>query len=496
MRLPIRNSNRIPNWLNISYPNLLSRPQLLSNFTSNQSLNQLNSSSRSISFTSSGSSNRASRSRKINNNNGNNNSNRIKSNTSNNSTINNNNNNTPIIPTSLTPLAPVIAHASHGLIQLDTFFAGGRPLLELPIRLSARKTVTPFTRLVITSNSDDHLTPNAEETLEALDGEELVEMVDIAPDGTPLGPSYITTLAASQASEPIRTSAEEEELLDLQREATEAALQDIEDGLPDPYEAWLIAKRTSQNLSPEVSRYLASHPPFQLPPSPSPPTLPVTNRFATNNSSLSRQTLSDLAFLRPFPSTPIPIIAESPPSHFSRSTATPVDFATQFVSPLPPSIASEFTSGFLSSALRSHIKKAEKSYEATAVSLDRALRNYKGLTGRRKGLNETRKKGEIRVWESEGGWKTVDLGAGNPGEGLFLPAEMVDLDWEDEELERKIRKIGMDSTKRKRKKKITKHKYKKRRLVLFLLNLEFRHNLTLNSSLLQKGTDSFEAEIA
>lgn len=68
------------------------------------------------------------------------------------------------------------------------------------------------------------------------------------------------------------------------------------------------------------------------------------------------------------------------------------------------------------------------------------------------------------MWESEGGWKTVALG--KEADNFFLPAEMVDLDWEDEEIERKmVRRVQMDSTKRKRKKKITKHKYKKRRYV-------------------------------
>ena len=167
-----------------------------------------------------------------------------------------------VVPSlSATPLAPVLPHASFGLVRLDTFFALHRPLLELPLRLSARKSVSPISRLVASSSSEE-APVSLDEAMETIDGNELVEVVDLAPDGTPLGPSYITTLAATEAADGLRTAEEEVELRDLETEATEAALQDIEDGLPDPYEAWRIGEPELQAFAPAVSRYLASHPPF------------------------------------------------------------------------------------------------------------------------------------------------------------------------------------------------------------------------------------------
>lgn len=293
--------------------------------------------------------------------------------------------------------------------------------------------------------------------MESVDGEELVEMVDIAPDGTPLGPSYITTISASKAAEPARTAEEVEELKDLEEEATEAALRDIEAGLSNPYEAWLIAERAPHSHPPAVSRYLASHPPFQLPEVPSSAVAPKST-VASHDSAptLTPKALSDVTFLRPFPST----VAASDKS--APASASALTFVTQFMSPLPPKVSSDYTSTFLTNALRAHTWKAATAYELAATSLESARRSYAGIEGKRVGLTERRKKGEVRVWESEGGWKTVALG--KEADSFFLPAEMVDLDWEDEEIERKmVRRVQMDSTKRKRKKKITKHKYKKRR---------------------------------
>lgn len=68
------------------------------------------------------------------------------------------------------------------------------------------------------------------------------------------------------------------------------------------------------------------------------------------------------------------------------------------------------------------------------------------------------------MWSEQDGWTTVNLGRSGSG-SPFLPAEMVDLDWEDEQaaLRAESGGVSLDSTKRKRKKKITKHKYKKRR---------------------------------
>jgi hypothetical protein len=360
----------------------------------------------------------------------------------------------PAATTSTLPMTlqvPTLPHASSGLVRLDSFFALHRPLLELPIRLSARKSVTPIARLVSSEGgSASALDEDVRVAMEAMDGEELVEVVDLAPDGTPTGPSYITTLAASNAAQPLRTAEEEVEMMDLEAEATEAAMQDLEDGLPDPYDAWLIAEREPYTHSPIVSRYLASHPPFSTPPAPS-PVAALPSRVPSSSSSLSPQALSDLSFLRPFPT----------PS----AAPIPSAFASSFVSPHSPYQAQQLSDRFLSSALLTHRWEAHTSYALNGGEhLEVAHRAYTGVKGVRRGIAEKREKGEVRIWNDAEGWQTVDLtgkGAGSP----FLPAEMIDLDWLEEHGVTEGGFIRMDSVRRKRKKMITKHKFKKRRSV-------------------------------
>jgi len=136
------------------------------------------------------------------------------------------------------------------------------------------------------------------------------------------------------------------------------------------------------------------------------------------------------------------------------------EFTKQYLDPLDPSEAAQVTDRFLSNALLNHRWHAFDDYARnTGEKLELAKNAFVGTSSLdRRPFEEKRKRGEVRMWSEEEGWVTVDLGAGRDGASPFLPAEMVDLDWEDEQYE-----IQMDSVKRKRKKKITKHKYKKRR---------------------------------
>jgi hypothetical protein len=430
---------------------------------------------------------------------------------------------TPTIPTTAAtttppqPLAPLLPHASPSLISLDAFFALDRPLLELPIRLSARKsTQVPFARLsplaaALEDANEEEIRALQVEEMEDLeiDSEELVEVVDLSADGTPLGPSYITTLASTSAgtniSSPVRLQAE--------LEAAEAAMKELEEseGMNgfevDPYEPWLISEPDSIGsaaLSPALARYLASRSPFVPPPAPlsfvsTSSSINPARRPLSTSSLHSPQTVADLSFLRPFAS-PAPATSTASPSILD-PTANAL-FAEHFANPLPPSLSQAITDRFLSASSLSHRWRAQVDYATdSGEALELARRMYAGedTQVRRSStgvtVGRTKRRGELRTWSAEEGWKVVDLSKSSPddvGGSPFLPAEMVDLDWADEDIsdeESKSReftkrqkwsdricagprilaerggRIGMDSTKRKRKKKITKHKFKKRRYV-------------------------------
>ncbi|KAK4705609.1 hypothetical protein P7C70_g586, partial [Phenoliferia sp. Uapishka_3] len=382
----------------------------------------------------------------------------------------------------ITLLAPTLPHASKNLVMYDRFFALHRPLLELPIRITARKTVAPAARLwspmedAHEVDEESRAEENEREEIEKFGRDaslassreaEVVHVVDLGPDGvTPHGEPYIATVSGVEAikEEPL-PSEEDMELVDLEHEATEAAIDDMANGLPDPYEPWLIGTQDDAlPPSPAVSRYLATHPPFVAPPAPasSVPASGSRSKSSSTSSWTASQVLSDISFLRPFPTSPTTSPADS---------ALNPAFASHFLDPLPSGLASQVADQFLSSAILSHRFNAHNDYAtSTGEALELARRSYAepsevASLPRRVAFETKRERGEVRMWNEESGWVTVDLGKGRADGSPFLSAEMVDLDWEEEELEREtlMSRIQMDSVKRKRKKKITKHKYKKRR---------------------------------
>lgn len=288
------------------------------------------------------------------------------------------------------------------------------------------------------------------------EGEQLV--VDLAEDGeTAVGEAYVIRLDGSKRIEALRSPEEERETeLREQQEAAEeeeAALEELEQHNTDPYDAWLIGEPEGTDHATPVARYLASHPPFMAPSAPAPvqPAPPA---------AVSSQTAADLSFLRPHTQatlTPIP------------SAFAPI-FASQLANPLTPSGAKQQADRFLSAASLSHRSHSSHDYvQRVSEPLEVARRSYAGLSsvGRRR-FDQQRQRGEVRFWNEQEGWTTVHLGRSGSG-SPFLPAEMVDLDWEDEHGQVVASgEVALDSTKRKRKKKITKHKYKKRRCVLLL----------------------------
>lgn len=376
-----------------------------------------------------------------------------------------------------TPLASSLPHANANLILNDGFFALHRPLLELPIRLSARKTVAPLPRLwspAAEEDIDDRRAAEQErDEIEAFGREavvqelesEIVQMVELAPDGvTPVGPPFMATLSGGETVEQARAAEEEEVYLDeMDREATEAAMDDIENGLPDPYDAWLIGTHDADlPSSPAVSKYLAAHPPFSPPPAPSPRSAPRSSSAKAATASYAAQTLSDISFLRPFPPATV-----SPSLH-----STNPAFATHFLDPLPSGLSARVADDFLAASILSHRYLAHGDYARTAgEALELARQSYAPASDPpavpRRAFDEKRQRGEVRLWSEEKGWVTVDFGRGVGGGSPFLPAEMVDLDWEEDQAAAMMTEgVRMDSVKRKRKKKITKHKFKKRRFVI------------------------------
>ena len=300
---------------------------------------------------------------------------------------------------------------------------------------------------------------------------ELVQVIELGPDGvTHVGEPYMAKISGSglEVGLEVKEEASELELDDeaLDRKATEAAMDDIENGLPNPYEPWLIGTHEADLPSTAaVSRYLAAHAPFVAP---APPAARTASPVRTKSvSAWTPQVQSDLSFLRPFSTqslAPAPVDATNPA------------FASHFLDPLPSGLASQVADQFLSAAILSHRFTAYKDYATNSgEALELARRAYSDQLGplapRRRAFDEPRQRGEVRLWSEEEGWVTVDLGSKGRAQGSspFLPAEMVDLDWEDDELERlaSLDGVRMDSVKRKRKKKITKHKYKKRRFDRF-----------------------------
>ncbi|KAI5476947.1 hypothetical protein MNV49_007048 [Pseudohyphozyma bogoriensis] len=393
---------------------------------------------------------------------------------------------TPSAPKKATPLAPTLTHITSPLISIDQFFALHRPLLELPIKIPLRRSVAPVSTLRAPESSLSAIVDSERDVGHSADGEELVEVVDLDAEGTPMGPSYITTLSASNATEPLRNVIDragasdefdlaDEELAAHEEKELEAAERDYEEGVHvDPYEAWLIGEPEGTALRPHVSRYLAARPPFTVPTPPTPPA-PKPEPAPT---TLSPQNLSDLSFLQPFPSS-----ASKPSDPENQLNDA---FNMLYLDPLTPVESSQVADRYLTDALLTQHYKSFADYANTvSEKLAGAARAYSGEEVQqeevkpRRAFMEKRQRGEVRMWSEEKGWETID--AGLDGASPFLPAEMVDLDYldehqaelgilnrmgfadEQEALKAMRQVVRMDSVKRKRIKKIKKHKYKKRR---------------------------------
>ncbi|GAA5899890.1 hypothetical protein JCM8208_005534 [Rhodotorula glutinis] len=333
-----------------------------------------------------------------------------------------------------------LPHVRQGVVGLDAFFAGPRPLLELPLPLGTRRSTSAAT-------TDSAHVPG--ERLDLLakraDADEDVLVVDQAEDGSPVGEPYLARLKPMESLKTVdeelaAEAAEEADLmqrveLEHEREAAEA----------EPYDAWLIGQQEVQ--PPHVARYLAVRPPFTAPPVPAP---------TATSTPPSRP---ELAFLAPFTSSSSSTAVASSSSHSSSST-TPFSstFSYHFVDPLKPDEASGVADRFLSHANFLWRWHARNDFiDAAGEPLRQAGAHYAGAPPPLSPSLEAGADapGSIRMWREQDGWVDVAVGLGR-GDSVFLPADMVDLDASDVE-------IRLDSTKRKRRTKMKKHKFKKRR---------------------------------
>ncbi|BGP38729.1 hypothetical protein JCM10450v2_002680 [Rhodotorula kratochvilovae] len=329
-----------------------------------------------------------------------------------------------------------LPHVRKGVVGLDAFFAGPRPLLELPLPLGTRRSTS------LASTDSAHVPGERADFLaRSLEQDEDVLVVDQAEDGSPVGAPYLARVKPMDVLKTVEEElaaeeAEERALMqrvemEHEREADEA----------EPYDAWLIGQQEVQ--PPNVARYLAVRPPFTAPPAPAPATLGAP------------QTRPDLAFLAPFNSTP----AAPAPS----SSATPFSptFSSHFVDPLKPDEATAVADRFLSHANFLYRWHARNDFiDSAGESLRRAAAHYAGTPQLATKPAAASADGSIRMWREQDGWVDVPVGLGlahGLGESVFLPAEMVDLDADE------VVHIQLDSVKRKRRTKMKKHKYKKRR---------------------------------
>ncbi|GAA5943243.1 hypothetical protein JCM3775_004548 [Rhodotorula graminis] len=332
-----------------------------------------------------------------------------------------------------------LPHVRQGLVGLDAFFAGPRPLLELPLPLGTRRSTSAAT-------TDSAHVPGERLDLLATraEADEDVLVVDQADDGSPVGEPYLARLKPMQSLKTVdeelaAEAAEEADLmqrveLEHEREATEA----------EPYDAWLIGQQEVQ--PPHVARYLAVRPPFTAPPAPAP---------ASTSVPPSRP---ELAFLAPFTSPSSSAAVASSPSS-SSTTPFSSTFSYHFVDPLKPDEASGVADRFLSHANFLWRWHARNDFiDAAGEPLRQAGAYYAGTPALAPSPSleaGADAQGSIRMWREHDGWVDVAVGLGR-GDSVFLPADMVDLDAGDVE-------IRLDSTKRKRRTKMKKHKFKKRR---------------------------------
>ncbi|GAA6058620.1 hypothetical protein JCM10212_004031 [Sporobolomyces blumeae] len=383
-----------------------------------------------------------------------------------------------------TPAAYNLPHVSADLVRLDSLFALHRPLLELPVQYHNRRT-TSRTESTHALSAAEEMEMRMEETrplevveevLDSAEGQqtmtvaelsaELAEVVDLSEDGTPLGAPYLARVGPIEplksVEEELAAEAKEDESLALHEEK----LHDMEKDEAEPYDAWMIGQH--EPLPYDVARYLAVRPPHQVPQSSSP-------AASDSTSSISTKTLSDLTFLSPFskpaPSSVSPASSSASSASASRVAPPPSPYAPAFskyfLRPLDPTDASAVADQFLSHHQLVHTWAARTEYAQNAAeALRRAEQTYSDVASPSRDVVESNvaplaRKGTIQYWSEQEGWTSFDLSKGVSSNGSpFLPAEWVDLDAvtgvEDIVVE-------LDSVKRKRKKKITKHKYKKRR---------------------------------
>ncbi|SCZ99454.1 BZ3500_MvSof-1268-A1-R1_Chr3-1g06018 [Microbotryum saponariae] len=371
------------------------------------------------------------------------------------------------------PALATLPHVTPSLVGLDSFFAAGRPLLELPIRLDLRKSTSPanstsYTTLEALINANE---TDGQEEIGVADFEgdsELAEVVDLGPDGKPIGAPYFTMVGERKPIEPLRTAEEEREIelkqADEAAQEHEQTMRVLEENQDDPYDAWLIGEREGTEHATSVARYLAAQSPFVAPP---PPALVAESASSTRTSPHSPQTQSNISYLRAFEPKTARAASQSSTLSASPSSSPSSLFATQLANPLSPLEARKHTERFLSSASLLHRWHAERDFYALVSNkLERAARSYAGPSGRKqrsRSSSSSFQNGRLRLWTTQSkGWQLADFKA-NGSNGVFLAAEMVDLDWVDEEDAANSHEVQLDSTRRKRKKMITKHKYKKRR---------------------------------
>ncbi|GAA5852731.1 hypothetical protein JCM8547_002607 [Rhodosporidiobolus lusitaniae] len=343
----------------------------------------------------------------------------------------------------------VLPHATSELVGVDSFFATHRPLLELPVRLSNRRSTRQGASSVVAAEDAEVMSAQAQPAVEMNGrtvqveedfGKDVARVVDLAEDGTPLGAPYLVRL---DAVEPLKSveeelAAEEKEEAALMQKVEQLHQQEAES--VEPYDAWMIGQHQVQPAA--VARYLAVHPPFAAPSSTTP---------ATTSSSAPSTVRSHLAYLTPFTSSaPSPLTPSAFPA-----------FVDHFVAPLEPQESSALADQFLSSA---QMKQSWAAHDAFVRSFGERLRvaeqAYKGVS---KVVQEAfptpvakEQRGSIRVWDEQEGWRSLSIAQNDVGlnGSPFLPADTV-------EIEEVV--VSLDSVKRKRHKKMLKHKYRKRR---------------------------------
>ncbi|GAA5976201.1 hypothetical protein JCM10908_005415 [Rhodotorula pacifica] len=338
-----------------------------------------------------------------------------------------------------------LPHVRKSLVGLDAFFATHRPLLELPLRLGARRSTAAG------GASDSAYVPRDDSSADSrLLGRrtqaenDLVQVVDQAEDGSTTGEPYLVRLSET---EPLRSVEEElaaeavEEAEMAQQEELQHEMEATEDR---PYEPWLLGQYDTAVQDVNVARYLAVRPPFTAP-SPAGP------------SPKSASQTQELDFIAPF--QPTTSSSASPAAVSSTDYST--TFSSHFVEPLSPNEATGAVDRFLSHHEVLYRWSAQTDFvNAAGEALRRASQSYSPAATASPApvsspvLDALRKqRGSVRLWSDADGFVSVPVGLHLDSTlSPFLPAEEVI-----------VEDIQMDSVKRKRQKKIRKHKHRKRR---------------------------------